>query len=127
MCACGELLSPHNYNSQQDAERRREREGWSAWALRLSSMATVLSRALKLPGKGSAPAGGRAPWAALSRAGSGQAVAATFWYAPGGGEALFWLPGGGGERCHGDVAMWGEAQARARGRPGRRGGAGVGE
>lgn len=48
-------LTPGNYNSQQAAGRR------GAGAVRegavVLSMATVLSRALKLPGKGCAPAG----------------------------------------------------------------------
>lgn len=53
-------LTPGHYNSQQAAGRREEVRGGRAARVRtaVSSMATVLSRALKLPGKGCAPAGG---------------------------------------------------------------------
>lgn len=48
-------LRPGNYNSQQAAGRRGA--GAARQRTVVSSMATVLSRALKLPGKGCAPAG----------------------------------------------------------------------
>lgn len=59
-----------NYNSQQAAGRRGA--GAARERTAVSSMATVLSRALKLPGKGCAPAGRTE----RGRAGRGRAGAA---------------------------------------------------
>lgn len=64
--ACGTSRRRTTIPSRQ--REGAEMEAWCACALHLSSMATVLSRALKLPGKGSAPAGARERRAALRRA-----------------------------------------------------------
>lgn len=102
-------LPSGNYNSQQaggGAGRGAARERTA-----VSSMATVLSRALKLPGKGCAPgdgptAGRAGPrWAALGCAVPGWtevAAAGAALMAGGAGAAAPGLRA----RCHSDVAMW---------------------